>query len=194
MFKSLQQRNTMVKVVLGFVLGAICLAMVLTLAPLGGVGSIGDNPDAVANVGGQAITVSDVQQLLKQELKGQNIPKVLQGIYARQVLDQLIYNRLLEMESTRLGIQVTPQEQTERIRQLLPAVFNGDTWVSKDRYISEVEQRTGMSVPEFEGFVRQALLEEKFRSLITDGVSVTPVEVERNTAGATKKSRSRMYR
>jgi peptidyl-prolyl cis-trans isomerase D len=178
MFKSLQQRNTMVKVVLGFVLGAICLAMVLTLAPLGGVGSIGDNPDAVANVGGQAITVSDVQQLLKQELKGQNIPKVLQGIYARQVLDQLIYNRLLEMESTRLGIQVTPQEQTERIRQLLPAVFNGDTWVSKDRYISEVEQRTGMSVPEFEGFVRQALLEEKFRSLITDGVSVTPVEVE----------------
>lgn len=178
MFKSLQQRNTMVKVVLGFVLGAICVAMVLTLAPLGGVGSIGNNPDTVANVGGQPITVSDVRQLLKREMNGQNIPKVLQGIYARQVLDQLIYNRLLDMESTRLGIQVTPQEQTERIRQLMPAVFNGDTWVSKDRYISEVETRTGMSVPEFESFIRQALLEEKFRSLITDGVSLTPAEVE----------------
>jgi peptidyl-prolyl cis-trans isomerase D len=177
MFKSLQQRNTMVKVVLGGVLGMICLAMVLTLAPLGGVGSIGNNPDTVANVGGEAITVSDVQQLLKREMNGQNIPKVLQGIYARQVLDQLIYNHLLDMESTRLGIRVTPQEQTERIRQLLPAVFNGDTWVSKERYISEVEQRTGMSVPEFESFIRQALLEEKFRSLITDGVSVTPAEV-----------------
>ncbi|HEV3253380.1 MAG TPA: peptidyl-prolyl cis-trans isomerase [Candidatus Acidoferrales bacterium] len=178
MFKSLQQRNTMVKWVLGFVLGAICLAMVLTLAPLGGVGSIGNSPDTVANVGGQAITVSEVQQTLKRETSGQNIPKVLQGIYARQVLDQLIYSRLLEMESTRLGIQVTPQEQTERIRQLFPTVFNGDTWVSKDRYISEVEQRTGMSVPEFEELIRQALLEEKFRSLITDGVSVTPAEVE----------------
>ena len=38
----------------------------------------------------------------------------------------------------------------ERIRQLLPTTYNGDTFVGMDRYSQEVQARTQMTVPAFE--------------------------------------------
>lgn len=179
MLKTLQQRNRMVKIVLGVVLGLICLAMVVTLVP-GPVGSIGNRPDAVASVGGQDITVTDVNQMLDKQTRGQSMPNLLRGFYAKQILDQMIFQRLLELEAQRLGLQVTPQEVTDRIKVLLPTVFTGDTWVGKDRYALEVEQRSGMSVPEFEDWVRKSVLLEKFQQLVTAGISVSPDEVQQD--------------
>ena len=177
MLKTLQQRNRMVKIVLGVLLLLICLAMVITLVP-GPVGSLSNSPDVVANVGGQDITLIDVRRQLDQRTRNQTIPPMLKGFYARQILDEMIFERALELEARRLGLEVTPEEQAERIRQLLPMVFNGDTWVGKDRYALEVEQRTGMSVPEFEEVIRQSLLLEKFQQLITAGITVGQGEVE----------------
>ena len=47
-----------------------------------------------------------------------------------------------------------------------------------DQYAAQVQQRTDMGVPEFEAMVTQGLLEEKFRQLVTDGITVTPAEIE----------------
>src|SRR5262249_82876 len=58
-----------------------------------------------------------------------------------------------------------------------PAAFAGDTFVGMERYAADVRDRFQMEVPEFEDLVRQGLLEEKFRRLVTDGISVTPEEV-----------------
>jgi len=41
-----------------------------------------------------------------------------------------------------------------------------------------VEAASGMGVPEFEDLVGQGLLEEKFRELVTDGMTVSPAEVQ----------------
>ena len=177
MFKTLQQKNRMVKVVVGLVLGLICLAMVLTLG-VGSVGTPGSSPDAVASVGGQDITINDVQTMLDRQMRGQQVPAILRGFYAKQILDQIIFERALEFEARQLGVQVTPQEVTDRIKQLLPTVFTGDTWVGKDRYAAEVEIRTGMSVPEFEQAIQQSLLVEKFQQLVTSAITVTPDEVQ----------------
>ncbi len=177
MLKTLQQRNRMVKIVLGVLLGLICLAMVITLVP-GPVGSLGNSPDVVANVGGQDITLLEVRRQLDQLTRGQTMPPMLKGLYTRQILNQMIFERALEVEAKRLGLQVTPEEQAERIKQMLPMVFNGDTWVGKDRYALEVEQRAGMSVPEFEAAIRQSLLVEKFQRLVTAGITVSQSEVE----------------
>lgn len=179
MLKNLSQSKTAVKIFLGGVLVLICGAMVLTLAPVGGIGG-GDtaSPDAVATVGGQNISVIDVRQEFAQQTRGQNIPSVMQGLYMRQVLDQMVFQRLLEMEADRLDMQVTPDEITQRIKQLLPTAFPGGVWIGAERYAQEVEMRTGMSVPQFENYVRTAVLIDKFRYLVTDGISVTPEEVE----------------
>lgn len=177
MLKTLRSRDKMVRILLGFVMGLIALMMVITLVP-GFSGPTGDPATAVATVGNQEITMNDVQRQL-QRISGQRqIPRALQGLYARQIMDQLVFEKVLEQEADRLGIRVTDEERAERIKRLLPIVFSGDTFLGMDRYTLEVSQRFQMTVPEFEDIIRMSLLEEKFRRLVTDGIRVAPEEVQ----------------
>jgi|HubBroStandDraft_6_1064221.scaffolds.fasta_scaffold01870_3 peptidyl-prolyl cis-trans isomerase D len=181
MLKSIQQRdldrNRWVKVTMIVLLVLISVSMVITLVPGLVGGSTTNSPDTVASVGGQDISLLDVQRHLNMVLHGQNVPEMLKGLYAKQVLDQMIFSRALELEAQRLGLSVTPQEESDRIKQLLPAAWEGGAW-TKDRYVAEVQNRTGMSVPEFESFLRDDMLMEKFRLLVTSSISVTPAEIE----------------
>ncbi|MGH9828450.1 MAG: peptidylprolyl isomerase, partial [Blastocatellia bacterium] len=54
----------------------------------------------------------------------------------------------------------------------------GGNWIGAERYAQEVQLRTGMSVAQFEDVVRTGVLMEKFKNLVTDGISVTPQELE----------------
>jgi peptidyl-prolyl cis-trans isomerase D len=181
MLKSIQQRdldrNRWVKVTMIVLLVLISVSMVITLVPGLVGGSTTNSPDTVASVGGQDISVFDVQRHLNMVLHGQNVPEMLKGLYAKQVLDQMIFSRALDIEAQRLGLSVTPQEESDRIKQLLPAAWEGGAW-TKDRYVAEVQNRTGMSVPEFESFLRDDMLMEKFRRLVTSSISVSPAEIE----------------
>jgi len=177
--KNLSQRKTTVRIVLGGVLVLISGAMVLTMAPISPLGNGGTvSADAVATVGGENITAVDVRQQYDQQTRGQTVPPVLESLYMRRILDQMVFKRLLEMEADRLGIQVTPEETAERIKQLIPTAFVGGNWIGAERYAQEVQLRTGMSVPQFEDIVRTSVLMEKFKDLVTDGISVTPQELE----------------
>ena len=163
---------------MGVILVIISVSMVITLVPGLTGGSAANSPDAVATVGGENISAADVQRQLNQAMRGQSIPEMLKGLYAKQVLDQMIFQRSMELEADRLGIHVTPEEQRDRIKQILPSVFAGDTWL-KDRYATEVQSRAGMSVQDFETFLRNEMLLEKFRALVTDGIEVSPDEIQR---------------
>ena len=162
---------------LGGILVFISGVMVLQLTPLGGIGSNTGSPDAVATVGGENISIVDVRQQLAQRTQGQNLPPMLEGLYLRQQLDQMVFERLLQMEADRLGIQVTPEEITQRIKELLPTAFPGGNWVGPERYAEEVQLRAQMSVPQFEDYIRKDVLVGKFRNLVTDGIQVTPQEI-----------------
>ena len=182
MLKSIQQRdldrNRWIKITMTVILVIICFSMVITLIPGLMNTSATSSPDAVAKVGNVDITAADVQRELNQATRGQNIPPMLKGMYTKQVLDQMIFQHSLELEAQRLGFPVTPEEMTDRIKQILPTVFSGDTWL-KDRYAAEVQMRTGgMSVSQFEEFLRNQMLLERFRELVTDGITVSPSEVE----------------
>jgi peptidyl-prolyl cis-trans isomerase D len=50
--------------------------------------------------------------------------------------------------------------------------------VGLDAYAREVQSRFQLTVPVFEDLVRQGLVEEKFRKLITDGISASPAEIQ----------------
>ncbi|MGA8221666.1 MAG: peptidylprolyl isomerase [Candidatus Acidiferrales bacterium] len=183
MLKSIQQRdldrNRWIKITMTVILVVICLSMVITLIPGLYSGSAGaNNADTVATVAGQDITMAEVQRQLNQATRGQSIPPMLKGLYAKQILDQMVFQHALELEAQRLGIRVTPEEETERIKQILPTAFAGDQWL-KDRYAQEVQQRAGMTVEDFETFLLNNMLLEKFRALVVDGIDVTPSEIER---------------
>jgi len=183
MLKSIQQRdldrNRWIKITMGVILGLIIISMVVTLIPGLMSGTIGaSSPDAVATIAGDSITVADFQQEFDQVTRNQTIPPMMRSAYAKQLLDQMIFERALEYEAGRLGIRVTPEEETQRIKEILPAAWSGGTWL-KDRYASEVQRATGMSVSEFETYLQNQMLLEKFRELTTDGLSVNQSEIER---------------
>jgi peptidyl-prolyl cis-trans isomerase D len=181
MLKSIQQRdldrNRWIKISMTVILVLICAAMVITLIPglTGGLSS-GPRPDTVATVGSEDINIMDVRRQITQMTRGQNVPEMLRAFYAQQALDGLIFEHALEVEADRLGIQVTPEEETERIKLILPEAWSGGVW-QKDLYAREVQVRAGMAVPEFETVVRNSMLQEKFERLVTDGITVTPAEI-----------------
>ena len=56
-------------------------------------------------------------------------------------------------------MRVTDEEHAQRLRELIPTAYSGDTFIGMDRYAAEVQSRFQMSVPEFESLVRDGLLE-----------------------------------
>jgi peptidyl-prolyl cis-trans isomerase D len=166
------------RILLGVVVAVLAGGMLLYLVPQG-PGTDAAASDTVAKVGDQVVTVADVRQELAQiEQRGQ-IPKQFESIYAQNILKQLTFEKELEYEANRLNIKVSDQERADRIRQFLPTAFNGDTFVGMDRYSQEVSNRFQLTVPVFEELIRQSLLEEKFRQLVTDGISASPEELQR---------------
>jgi peptidyl-prolyl cis-trans isomerase D len=165
------------RILLGAVVLVLGGSMLLYLVPQApGTGEI--STDTVAQVGDQKVTVADVRQQLSQIAQRNQIPKQLEGLYARQILNQLVFSKEIEYEAKRLGITVSNEEIADRIRQFLPTAFNGGTVIAMDQYTQEVQQRFQLTVPVFEDLVRQSLVEEKFRKLVTDGISVGPVDLQ----------------
>lgn len=176
MWDSLRKRETGVRILLGVIIGVIAVGMLLYLVPQGT--STGSAPDSVAQVGGEQISLTEVRRQLQLIQRNGQIPAALAPLYAQQIVESLVQQRILELEGKRLGIRVSEDEIVERIRLILPTAFIGGNVVGMDQYAAEVEQRTGLTVKEFEDAIRRSLLEEKFRRLVTAGVSVGPEEVE----------------
>jgi len=165
------------RILLGAVVLVLGGSMLLYLVPQSPVsGEIAT--DTVAKIGDESVSVQDVRQQLKQiEQRNPNM-KPLEALYAQQILKQLVFQKEIEYEAKRLGIAVSDQERADRIRQYVPTAFNGGTFVGMDRYSAEVQARFQLTVPVFEELIRQGLLEEKFRKLVTDGISVGPAELQ----------------
>jgi len=134
--------------------------------------------DTVAKIGDQSVSLQEVRDKVNEIERQRQIPKFFESRLAMEILQQLVFQKELEYEAKRLGITVSDQERADRIRQFLPTAFNGGTFVGMDRYAAEVQARFQLPVAEFEELLRQGLLEEKFRKLVTDGISVGPAELQ----------------
>ena len=175
---ALDNKQILLKIFIGIFVGLIGISMLLYLVPQGpGSGADADASDVVAKIGNQTVSLAEVRQQLSEIQRRNQVPKALEGLYARQILNQLVFAKEIEYEAGRLGIKVTNEEIADRVKQFLPTAFSGDSPVGMDQYTAQVQQRFQMTVPVFENLIRQGLLEEKFRRLVTDGVSVGPNEL-----------------
>src|SRR5215831_3005098 len=170
-------QKTGMRILLGAVMLIIAASMLLYLVPQG-TNTAESSTDTLAKIGDQTVTSGEVRQQLDQIRRNNQIPPMLEGLYARNILNQLIFQKEIEYEAKRLGVTVSDQERADRIRQYVPSAFNGETFVGMDAYAREVQTRFQLTVPVFEDLVRQGLVEEKFRKLVTDGVSVSPAELQ----------------
>src|SRR5467141_4909886 len=173
----LDNRKTGTRILLGAVVLLLGGSMLLYLVPTT-PGTDEASTDTVAKIGDHSISLQDVRQKVNEYERQRQIPKFFESRLALEILQQLVFQKEIEYEAKRLGITVSDQERADRIRQFLPTAFNGGTFVGMDRYTAEVQARFQLPGAEFEELIRQGLLEEKFRKLVTDGISVGPAELQ----------------
>src|SRR5208337_3482236 len=173
-----RNREAVKKYLLIFFLSIVSIGMVITLARI----PTGDTSRAEANVlasmGGANITTTDLQRTIQMRFRNSpqgNQAKII-PVVAGNMLDEMILQRALASQAKKMGIEV-PDGELEQTLQSIPWLMQNGSFVGMDRYQDVIYQQTGMSVPEFEAELRNRLLQDKIRSVVTDGVQVSPQEV-----------------
>lgn len=188
MFRVFRKREALKRWLLIFFLGAVSISMVVMFTPMGG-GDTGEGPaNVLASVGGQTITTQDLDRTLRQRMRGMNMDENAQLVagLAPSMLDQMIYRQALNLQAQKMGIEVTDAEVL-RAAHGIPGLYPNGKFVG-DAMFQEV---TGMTVNQFLASLRQQLLMQKMRALITDGITVTPEEVHQEFLRRNAKARIR---
>jgi peptidyl-prolyl cis-trans isomerase D len=173
MFDLFRSRAKAVRILLGAMLAMVALSMLVYLIPGAGTSTAGDrNDQIVAEVGKDAVTVPEIELQVTNLLQGHSLPSNMVGSYLPQLIDQAISDRAIAFEAERLGIEVSDQDLANIIRSL---PFGN---MPPDQYRQYVAEQIGTTVPQFEANIRLAAYQNALEQIATEGVIVTPAEVE----------------
>ena len=186
MLKFLRGRKRTRNALLLIFVGVLTLSLVGLFSVVvsgGGAGlfrGTGGSDSAVAKVAGYQVTVRELKDALngfgQQIAQGQGKqqrqdPATIYSLYGTQVLDNLIRQKVILFEASRLNLEASDSEVQSRIRQ----IFN--PWPGAEGYRMRLQQAS-MTPVAFEEQLRASIAQEHLRSYITAGIQVTPEEVE----------------
>ena len=143
-----------------------------------GCGSEAVRP-AAATVNGHRISVATIEDALdrfasskefKNAAAGQD-PEAFKRQYQQTVLSRLIRREVLEAVAAEEGVEVTDQEVSDRMEQVISDVGGEKT------FETELANRN-LTKEEVEGFVRDSLLEQALRDKVTKDTEPTDTELE----------------
>ena len=190
MIRFLQTPGPLKKIILGGMLLLICAAMVITLVP-GGLGSSfglgGPGQGVLATVGGEDVTLQEVNrntdQMVRQESRNGQDASMLRPFFVRQAAEQLINEKAILAEAHRLGLRATDDEVRDEIQhgRYSAAFFPGGKFVGQEEYETRL-QNAGITAAQFEQSVKDQLLFDKLRDMVSGGVTVTDDEVRKEFA------------
>lgn len=116
MFDLFRSREKSVRWLLGALLGLVALSMVITLVPnYSGMGGRVDQT-VVAEIGDEVITTAEVRLALSRASRAGSIPRGLEQVYAPMVVQQMISERAIAFQATRLGMKVSEEELASTIQ------------------------------------------------------------------------------
>jgi peptidyl-prolyl cis-trans isomerase D len=172
MFDLFRSRAKAVRIMLGVLLGVVALSMLVYLIPGTGITSADTGDQVVAEIGKSTVTVSEVEQQLKNALQNQRLPPDLAATYIPQLVDQAIADRAVAYEAEQLGFRISDKDLAGILRSL---PFGS---LPPDQYQQYVEQNYGTTVPDFEDNVRVKSYEDAIQMMAAEGVIVTPADVQ----------------
>jgi peptidyl-prolyl cis-trans isomerase D len=187
MIRFLQTPGPVKKYVLGGLMLLICVSMAWYLVPTGSSSALGlgaPQKGVVATVGEESITTPEVQRAAHRLLQ-QQIPQasaqasMLLPYFATQAAQSLINDKAMLVEARRLGLRVTDDEVRDEIQhgpQYAPAFFPGGNFVGQDQY-QEILREHDLTVPMFEQDVKDQILFDKLRDLVTGAATVSENEI-----------------
>jgi peptidyl-prolyl cis-trans isomerase D len=186
MIRFLQTPGPLKKIVLGGVLLIICGAMVMSLG-WGGIsdslGMGGPTQGVVAKVAGDPVTTLEVQrearQMLRQQFpRGGAQTEMLLPYFAERAAQNLISRKALIAEAQRLGLRVSDNELRDELQhgQYAPTFFPGGKFIGTQQY-ETLLQNADLTVPMFEESLKDQILMDKLRNLITGSALVSDSDV-----------------
>lgn len=189
-FRGKNRQKTM-KYLLIFFLGIVSVGMVVTLAPLP-TGDTSANPSSnvLASLGDFQVTTQDLQRQISQRFAQSplgNNPQLM-AQFAPNVLDAMVQDQAVALEARRLGLEVSDAELSQAIRSY-PGLSQNGQFVGMTQYQQIVEQGMNMTVPQFEAQLREGLLSDKLRDVVTDAVQVSPAEVHQEFVQRNEKAK-----
>jgi peptidyl-prolyl cis-trans isomerase D len=177
---------------LGILLVPLMFGLVAYLIPgmPGGAWGGGLGASVLATVGSAEISSKEFIGSYQRFLRSGQFPYDRQFLKTlqidRQILNQLVSREVMLNEAKRLGIDATANELQQKIFALPYFQDNGN--FAFNRYKAILEQN-GMTVPQFEDGVREEIIQEKLRNLITDSVTVSDKEIEQEFRDRNEKSK-----
>lgn len=178
----LMRRKKRLRIILWIVIFSLALGMLLFFVPGVNIGNV-TTDNSAATVDGQAIPIRDFALAYNRTVKryseqGKNKidAETLKAMgIPRQVLDQMITSMVLQVTARRLGVDVTTDE-VRRAIEIYPAFQAQGNFIGVEAY-KDVLVRNDLSVEDFEKDLRQSLLINKLRSIITDSLDVSEKEL-----------------
>ena len=169
-------------------LGLVVLAFVIFYIPdfLRGNAAGAALGDTVATVQGREITAGEFRRAYEAQLQayrnayGGNVSEQLlkQLGIDQQILQQLVDQQAALVEAERLGIKASDEEVRQRIFSA-PAFQENGAFIGEQRYQQLLRsQRPPLTPAEFERSVREELVLDKLRAVLTDWMSTTDKELE----------------
>jgi peptidyl-prolyl cis-trans isomerase D len=189
MIRAFQKDTRFMKAVFIIIIGATCVTMVIFLVP----GIFQDqttNADTWATIrhGGvfgrflpaaETIPVLDVQQVARRMMRGQQIPDSLMPMVMQQAGQVVIQQRIMLEEAHHLGITASDDD----VRRFLHTGMWGQYLFPEGKYIGDaqyaefISQNFNITTDKFESEIKQQIVSDRLRDLITGGVTVSDSEI-----------------
>lgn len=176
MFDLFRSRSKAVRYLLGAMMLMVAVMMVVTLIPGFGTDDGGGDRQVVAEIGGEALTLSQVQLFVQAQVQNRSVPREMAAFLVPQVADQMIMGYAVAYQSELMGFRVSEADMALAIRSALPQLFDGDNFAGEQAYAATLAQQN-MSIAQFESTIRKQLLISKLRSLVVEGIVVSPQDV-----------------
>ncbi|HTV04289.1 MAG TPA: peptidyl-prolyl cis-trans isomerase [Acidobacteriaceae bacterium] len=189
MIRFLQKDTKFVKVLFWIIISVSCIAMVIFLVP-GLFSGQTSTTDTYATIGyggilgrflpaTDTISMTDVQRLAQSVLQRQGLPDTLMPFILPRVGQGLIQQHIELIEAKHLGITATDQD----VRNFLHSgewgmlFFPGGNFIGDQKYTQFVADQFGMTTQKFESEIKEEIIEDRLRALITGGVTVSDNDV-----------------
>ena len=189
MIRFLQKDTKLTKAIFIVIIGVTCVLMVIFLVP-GMFNDQTSTADTYASIrhGGffgrflpaeDKISTADVQLAVQSMSRGQQIPDMLMPYFMQQAAQVVIQRDILQEEARRLGVTASADD----VRHFLHSgmwgqyLFPDGQYIGDERYAELVSDNFHMSVDKFESEIRQEIVANRLRDLITAGVTVSDAEV-----------------
>ena len=173
-----KNREAIKKYLLVFFLSIVSIGMVITLAPIPTGDTSRTDANVLASVYGYSVTAQQLSDTIRTRFQNSQYgyDSRLVPLVAGSMLDEMVLQHVLVAQAKKLGVGVSDQELVRNL-QKIPWLYPGGTFIGADRAAELVQQQAGMTLNQFEAMLRESLVLEKVRTVVTDGVQVTPEEV-----------------